>query len=530
MSANVEPIYFLYGPPGSGKSAMGKRLAANLGLSFVDLDERIAVRAGHSIEYIFNEEGESVFRALEAERLAETIRERPGVVALGGGSLLDPQSRALAEANGQIVCLAVDAETLLTRLAHSDTARPLLGAGETMRANLERLLQTRGAHYASFSARLDVSTLSIPEAAWQAQVLLGAFRVTGMGEAYDVRLQAGGLRNLGSMLMQREARGPVALVTDENVARFHAEAAEASLRAAGYAVARIDLPAGEAHKDMAAVQSLWQSFLKAGLERSSTVVALGGGVVSDLAGFAAATYLRGVHWAAVPTSLLAMADASLGGKTGCDLPQGKNLVGAFHSPMLALADASLLSSLPEVELRNGLAEVVKAGVLRDPALFDLCAQGWRALSGADGLEPRWGEIAARSAAVKVSYLLADPYEKGERASLNLGHTLGHALELASDYRLRHGEAVAIGMALEARLAESIGLALPGLAERISEVLTGLGLPVSIPADVDRSRLLPAMRLDKKKEGGAVRFVLPVRIGEARTGISIDLEELAWLTA
>jgi shikimate kinase / 3-dehydroquinate synthase len=530
MSANNEPILFLYGPPGSGKSAAGKLVAANLGLDFVDLDEDIAEHVGQSIEHIFREGGERVFRAAEAERLADTVRHHPGVVALGGGSLLDPGCRELLESHGQVLCLDVDAHTLLDRLAHSGTARPLLGTGEGLRINLERLLRSRKDHYASFENRLDVSALSIPEAAWQAQVQFGAFRVTGMGEAYDVRIRAGGLQRLGDLIAARGCKGPIALVTDANVHEYHADAAAASLRAAGYPVEEIVLPAGEKHKTISTVQSLWQAFLEHGLERTSTVVALGGGVVSDLAGFAAATYLRGVRWVVVPTSLLGMADAGLGGKTGCDLPAGKNLVGAFYSPTLALIDSLLLSTLPEVELRNGLAEVVKEGILGDPGLFELCARGFDALRGMHGAQPLWDEIVRRSAAVKVRYLLADPYEKGERAALNLGHTLGHAIELASDYRIRHGEAVSIGMLLEVRIAESIGIAEKGLAERISQTLDSLGLPTRIPGDVERDKIIQAMRLDKKKEAGVVRFALPVCIGEVRPGIPLDLEDIQWVTS
>jgi 3-dehydroquinate synthase len=279
------------------------------------------------------------------------------------------------------------------------------------------------------------------------------------------------------------------------------------------------LPAGEQQKTIQTVGSLWEAFLDAGLERSSTVLALGGGVTSDLAGFAAATFLRGVTWVAAPTSLLGMVDASLGGKTGADLPRGKNLVGAFHPPRLVLVDPATLASLPEVELRSGLAEAVKSGVIGDEALFRLCAAGWRSVMAT--LE----DVVRRSMAVKVRLIQEDPYEKGRRAALNLGHTIGHALEAGSGYLLRHGEAVAIGMVAAARLSEHLEVAEPGLAEEIAAALQGLGLPVEVPPGMDWETILQGMQVDKKRLGGALHFTLPERIGKVQVGREVTNAEL-----
>jgi 3-dehydroquinate synthase len=263
---------------------------------------------------------------------------------------------------------------------------------------------------------------------------------------------------------------------------------------------------------------LWEEFLRGGLERSSSVVALGGGVIGDLSGFAASTYLRGVRWVGVPTSLLAMVDASLGGKTAIDLPQGKNLAGTFHSPALVVADPEVLKTLPEAETRNGLAEALKHGILRDPALFETCARGWEALQSED-----WTALVRRAMAVKVQYILSDPYEKGERAALNLGHTIGHAVERASNFKLRHGEAVAIGMVAAARLAVRAGLAEAELVEQMITAIDRLGLPRRMPARMDLEEVLDYLQLDKKKRGGQVRFVLPLRIGEVRYGVPFELD-------
>ncbi|MEZ4643855.1 MAG: 3-dehydroquinate synthase [Chloroflexota bacterium] len=335
-----------------------------------------------------------------------------------------------------------------------------------------------------------------------------------MGDGYDVLVQPGGLAQLGQILRARQLRGPIALVSDENVAAYYLEKATAALQAADYVVQPVVIPPGETHKTMQTVAALWEAFLQAGLERSSTVVALGGGVVGDLAGFAAATYLRGLPWVGVPTSLLAMVDSSLGGKTGADLPQGKNLVGAFHSPRLVLADPDVLATLPPAELRNGLGEVVKHGIIADPALFALCAEGWTAVSG------NWPELVSRAMAVKIAIIQADPYEGGVRASLNLGHTIGHAVELVSGFQLRHGEAVAVGTVAEAQLAEQMGLAEAGVVAKITAVLRGLELPTEIPPALDWDAVIRAVNVDKKRKNGRVKFALPICIGEVRVGIDV----------
>jgi 3-dehydroquinate synthetase len=210
-----------------------------------------------------------------------------------------------------------------------------------------------------------------------------------------------------------------------------------------------------------------------------------------------------------------MVDASLGGKTGFDLPGGKNLVGAFHAPRLVLADPLVLQTLPDEELRSGMAEVVKHGIISDPALFATCDRGW------SEVRPNLDEIVRRAIGVKAGVIQADPYEQGLRASLNLGHTLGHGLEVASGYRLRHGEAVSIGIVAATRLAVRKEIASPELSMEIQQVLNGLGLPTEIPPDLDRSLIAAAIGLDKKRSGGKVRFVLPVRIGKVRTGVEIE---------
>jgi 3-dehydroquinate synthase len=288
-----------------------------------------------------------------------------------------------------------------------------------------------------------------------------------------------------------------------------------SLTGAGLSVHSTVLPPGESTKRLSQLNRLWRGWLEAGLDRGSTIVAFGGGVIGDLTGFAASTFLRGVAWVNLPTTLLAMVDASLGGKTGINLPQGKNLAGAFYPPRLVLADPELLQTLPIREWRSGMAEVVKHGIVGDPELFARCRDGLGAARAASR------EIVSRGMAVKIQMIQADPWEAGVRAALNFGHTIGHAVELVLGYRLRHGEAISIGMLAEARLAERIGLAQPGLADDLRAILAGLGLPTVIPASVSREALAAAAGFDKKRTANEVRFSLPRRVGEVVVGVKVD---------
>jgi 3-dehydroquinate synthase len=425
--------------------------------------------------------------------------------------LLRDENRLLAEDHGTVVSLVAEPETLLERLENESGKRPIL-AGD-LQEKLTSLLQQRREHYASFAIQLPVDGKTAEEVAFQIQTRLGRFHLDAMGE-YDVLVQPAG--QVGSLLHERGLENPV-IVTDENVAQFHADTLLASLRGAGLTAKLIVVPAGEDYKNLETVQKLWHEFLGYGLDRKSTVIALGGGVIGDMAGFAASTYMRGISWICVPTTLLSMVDAALGGKTGFDLPEGKNLVGSFYPPKLVLADPQVLSTLPEREFVSGLAEVVKGGIISDPELFALCARGL------DWVKANLGEIVKRAMAVKIAVIEQDPYERGLRAALNLGHTVGHAVELASRFRLRHGEAVAIGMVAEAQLAERLTVARPGLSEVIRDVLLKLGLPVRIPDELPREDILRAMRVDKKKNAKAIRFALPAEIGNVQLVDVSDLE-------
>jgi shikimate kinase / 3-dehydroquinate synthase len=308
------------------------------------------------------------------------------------------------------------------------------------------------------------------------------------------------------------------VITNPTVEEHWAAVLVTSLAKAGFEPHLYLVPDGEGHKTLATAGKLFRRLAEDRLARDEAVVALGGGVIGDLAGFVAATWLRGVPFIQVPTSLLAMVDASVGGKVAVDLPQGKNLVGAFKAPALVLADPLVLRTLPGVEFRCGLAEIAKAAVIGDPALFEqMAGSGPSSLTG----------MIADAVRVKVRIVERDPFESGERAWLNLGHTFGHALELISGYRLRHGEAVALGMIAASEMSAALGRCDRTLPVRIHRLVERLGLPVEVAFDLDDA--LDAMGTDKKRRGRGLRFVLPARIGQVEVVSDVPPEAVgaAW---
>jgi len=502
---------FIYGPPGAGKSACGKRLADALAMPFLDLDSQIEKEAGVDIEAIFETKGEEQFREMERSVLKSTVNGKAQVVALGGGALLAPENRKLAEKHGQVIRLNASMETLQRRLSKDGKPkRPLLKGN-----GLPELLEVRKGHYASFPLQVDTDKLSQTQVIQEIQILLGVFRIKSTNPEAQVYVEAGILSHLSEILKTVSLNPPIAIISDSNVAEHYAASPLEILHQAGYDSHLITFPAGEKNKNIEVTSKIWADMLKAKMERSGTILALGGGVTNDLAGFAAATYMRGIAWVSIPSSVLAMVDASLGGKTGINLPEGKNLAGAFHHPHLVVIDTTLLSTLPETEIKNGLAEVVKHGVIGDQVLFELCAQGLPEITR------NWDTVVKRAANVKIQTIQVDPYEKNIRAILNFGHTVGHAVEVLSGYKIRHGEAVAIGMVAETRLAELLGLALVGLTEKIDEVLKRLDLPTHIPSYISNDEVLKVMQFDKKRKGGRLRFALPVDIGEVVHDVEIE---------
>ncbi|MDR7420972.1 MAG: 3-dehydroquinate synthase [Armatimonadota bacterium] len=336
--------------------------------------------------------------------------------------------------------------------------------------------------------------------------------------SYDVLIGAGVLLLAGADLQSIGARGQVAIITQRPlVARFGARLG-AVLEGAGFAVRTFVVPTGERVKSLRQATNLVDALGTAGFARSDTIIALGGGVVGDLAGFVAGIYMRGVRLVQIPTTLLAQIDSAIGGKTAVNHSRAKNLVGVYHQPALVIADVDTLASLPRDERRAGLAEAVKYGMVLDADLFDRLAQS-EAAAALSGTPSSLEEIVYRCAALKVRVVAADEREEGPREVLNYGHTVGHAVETACAGRFVHGEAIAVGMRVEAAIAVRLGVLDPGAAARQDALLRGLGLPTAVPS-VPIAAIMDAMRLDKKRREGRIRCTLPEGIGRARLGVEV----------
>ncbi len=513
----------LIGMPGSGKSTVGPLLAARLGVRFVDLDDRIVEAAERPVSGIFAEEGEAGFRRREREALSAVLDEPPCVLAVGGGAFVADGAAALLRERTTTVLLRAELSTLIARTAAG--GRPLLD-GDRQDA-LARLLTERRDAYASADIHLDAE--AAPEAVAEAALAaLGEGDVivpVGGARPYEVRIGSGLLRSAGARVRAAiPTARRAALVTDANVDVRYGARVEEALREAGLEVDRIVLAPGEGRKSWEGLRALCDRFAAMGLGRSDVAVALGGGVVGDLTGFAAAVHMRGIDWVQLPTTLLAQVDSSVGGKTAIDTAAGKNLVGAFWPPRLVLADLDVLATLPTRELRGGYAEVVKYGLLGDADFFAwLEAHG----TGVVAAEPmRLREAVRRCVEMKAAIVAEDEREQGRRALLNLGHTFGHALEAEAGYEgaLSHGEAVAVGCAMAFRLSAREGLCALEAAERGAAVLAAGGLPtrlgdLSFAASADR--LLARMAGDKKASAAGLTLILVEGIGRAVVQQGVD---------
>lgn len=334
-------------------------------------------------------------------------------------------------------------------------------------------------------------------------------------QPYEVAIASHGLEHLGTWMQPLNLGKKVLLVSNPMIFRQYGDAILSSLTASGFQVASCILPAGERYKTLASIQKIYDAALAHRLERSSTIVTLGGGVIGDMAGFAAATWLRGINFVQVPTSLLAMVDASIGGKTGVNHPHGKNLIGAFHQPRLVLIDPQVLSTLPAREFRAGMAEVIKYGVIWDADLFEQLEAAKRLDQRRYISEELLQAILTRSCQAKAHVVSQDEKEAGLRAILNYGHTIGHAVESLTGYRVvNHGEGVAIGMVAAGQIAVELGLWESASAERQQVLLEKTGLPTKLPIGLETEAILEALQTDKKVQSGKVRFVLPTKIGAA----------------
>jgi len=515
----------LVGLMAAGKTSIGRRLAARLGLPFRDADSEIELAAGCTIAELFARYGERDFRDGERRVIRRLLAGEPLVLATGGGAFMDPDTRATMRQDAVSVWLRAPLPVLLRRVGTRHT-RPLLAEGDPA-DTLQRLMAARHPVYAEADLVVDCEDES-PEATTGhvLEALLGwnpprRLTVALASTSYDVVVGEGLLARAGALLAPCLPQKRAVVVTDATVGRLHLAALREGLAETAIETQTIVVPAGEPSKNLETFGRVVDGLLAAGVERRTTVIALGGGVIGDLAGFAAATTLRGLPFVQVPTTLLAQVDSSVGGKTGVNTARGKNLVGAFHQPRLVLADTATLATLSPRELRAGYAEIAKAGLIADAALFAWCERHGRDVVG--GERALQGEAVMRACAFKAAVVGDDEREERAedgRALLNLGHTFAHALEAEIGFGgILHGEAVAVGLGLAFRLSARLGFCDEAEAGRVVAHLTEIGLPAELTMLNRRfsaGRLAGHMRRDKKMRDGKLAFVLARGIGQAFT--------------
>jgi shikimate kinase/3-dehydroquinate synthase len=518
---------------GAGKTSIGRRLAARLGLPFRDADAEIELAAGCTIPELFSRYGEGDFRAGERRVIRRLLSGDPLVLAFGGGAFMDPETRAVVSEEAVSVWLRCPLTTLLRRVAGRDN-RPLLADGDRAEV-LQRLMEARDPIYAEADLIIDCGDESPDTTTLRVLNVLLDWRsprrlsVALSSTSYDVVIGEDLLARAGALLAPRIEQKRAVVVSDENVARLHLPALLKGLAATAITASQIVVPAGEASKSLESWASVVDQLLEARVERRTTVIALGGGVVGDLAGFAAATTLRGMPFVQMPTTLLSQVDSSVGGKTGVNTVRGKNLVGAFYQPRMVLADTATLASLPPRELRAGYAEIAKAGLIGDAAFFAWCETNGAAVIGGD--REAQAEAIRRACAFKAAVVGDDEREEKPndgRALLNLGHTFGHALEAEYGYTggLLHGEGVAVGLGLAFRLSARLGHCSSDDTDRVVSHIAAMGMPAELGMLNRRfsaATLIGHMRRDKKVRDGSLKFVLARGIGQTFTSGDVPVE-------
>jgi shikimate kinase/3-dehydroquinate synthase len=529
---------FLVGLMGSGKTTVGRALAKKLNKRFFDSDHEIEARTGASIPLIFEIEGEAAFRQREADMICDLTQHEGIVLATGGGSILDPRSREYLKSRGTVIYLRAGVNSILQRTGH-DRNRPLLQTPdprgrleqltvqrdpfyrevadiiiETGRPNVQSLVQTIVAKLESLVEPQSAALPGDPTEPMRTPVTnppAAPIRLElDLGERSYPIFIGESLLSSGEYLTRAVAGPRVAIVTNTIVAPLYLERVAQTLRDAGKTVTEILLPDGEEEKNWENLQAIYDVLLREKCDRKTTIVALGGGVIGDMAGFAAATYMRGVPFVQVPTTLLSQVDSSVGGKTGINHALGKNMIGAFYQPRAVFADTSTLGTLPQRELSAGLAEVIKHGAIIDASFFDWIEAN---ISRLMAREPAaLAHAIQRSCEIKADVVRQDEREGGLRAILNFGHTFGHAIEAGMGYgRWLHGEAVGCGMVMAADLSQRLGFIDASTRERVAMLVRAAGLP-NVAPDLGTERWLELMEVDKKNEGGQIRFILLKPLG------------------
>jgi 3-dehydroquinate synthetase/shikimate kinase len=530
----------LVGLPGSGKSVVGKRLAHRHGATFIDLDDRIEKEDGRPIPSIFAEEGEAAFRALERRAVADLGPADPDpavrlVIATGGGAVVDPRNRWALYRGRLSVWLDSRPEVLAQRLRRSPHVRPLVTGRDPIGA-IRDLATRRERFYAAADVHVTgVAEVSSVVAAVEAHLALrdghmdpGATLLAAATPIGRIVLGYGiAGRSVDEALGRLEARRAV-IVTEPRAWEAVGAPIVDALAAAGRELVTVMLPEGGAAKRLAVIETAASELARARIARDEPIVALGGGALGDAAGFLAATYVRGIGIVHVPTTLVAQIDSSIGGKTAVDLPEGKNLVGAFHQPTDIIIDVELLATLSERQRRAALGEAVKMAALGDERLFELLESSGDAIARGDEAPVLRGEVAElveRCAMAKVDVVVDDERERGSdgRITLTLGHSLGHAVEAAAGYEaLLHGEAVAYGLRAACRIGERLGVTPPERGARIGRLLDELGLARD-PLPYALDDVLRHLATDKKHAGGRLRWVLPSADGvEVRGDVPDDV--------
>ncbi|MDM5176237.1 bifunctional shikimate kinase/3-dehydroquinate synthase AroKB [Massilia sp. DJPM01] len=545
---------FLVGLMGAGKTTIGRILARKLGKRFIDSDHEIEARTGATIPWIFEIEGEASFRRREAEVIRDLTAQDGIVLATGGGAVLDPASRAFLKQRGRVVYLRASVSSIMLRTTH-DKSRPLLQTADP-RKKLEELTAQREPLYREIAdlvidtGRPNVQSM-VQTILTQLSALGPAAARTGRGpymqpsqasineqsriflnvdlgeRSYPITIGAGLLSD--PALLERHIAGhKVAIVTNTTVAPLYLERVAAPLRAAGRDVLEIILPDGEQFKNWDSLMTIFDALLEHKCDRKTTLVALGGGVIGDLTGYAAASYMRGVPFVQMPTTLLSQVDSSVGGKTGINHPLGKNMIGAFYQPRAVLADTASLETLAPRELSAGLAEVIKHGAIIDAEFFDWIEANIGKLMARD--QQALAHAISRSCEIKADVVRQDEREGGLRAILNFGHTFGHAIEAGMGYGAwLHGEAVGCGMVMAADLSHRLGLVDAATVARMRALVAAAGLPTVAP-DLGTERWLELMEVDKKNEGGAIKFILLKPLGSPNITSAPREQLLATLAA